>query len=275
MHLVAFYRSPSFSPGQHRDNDAAILDAVVANIVAVGHRVTRSCEREVEAGNVPAADGYLNMCQGPIATRRLIDSTAGRMPVINSGTGVLNCHRARMVSLLDRAGVPFPETVILPSRGYDLGCLARLIAGAVGPVWVKRGDVHAQVADDVVAVSPTALESAIDAFADRGITTVAVQAHVPGPVVKFYGVTGTSFFHAYLAAPNGTPESALDFAALAVIARQAATTLELEAFGGDAVFSTYRTPVLIDLNDWPSYAPVRDQAATAIATRFLHLFGED
>jgi hypothetical protein len=36
-------------------------------------------------------------------------------------------------------------------------------------------------------------------------------------------------------------------------------------FGGDVAFPTPTDPVLIDLNDWPSFAPVRAAAAEAIA----------
>jgi hypothetical protein len=39
----------------------------------------------------------------------------------------------------------------------------------------------------------------------------------------------------------------------------------LEVFGGDVAFPEPDAPVLIDLNDWPSFAPVRDAAAAAIA----------
>ena len=34
---------------------------------------------------------------------------------------------------------------------------------------------------------------------------------------------------------------------------------------GAVVIDAERRPVLIDLNDWPSFAPIRDRAARAIA----------
>ena len=45
----------------------------------------------------------------------------------------------------------------------------------------------------------------------------------------------------------------------------AARAVGLEVFGGDVAFPSPDAPVLIDLNDWPSFAPVRDTAAAAIA----------
>ena len=274
MHLAALYRNPSFSPGRHRENDTMILDAVVSRIENAGHRVSRASETEIEAGRIPAADGYLNMCQGPVATQRLIEATDGKIPVVNPGLGVLNCHRARMASLLSAAGLPFPDTAILPTRNYDLAALPLSIVDPARLIWVKRGDVHAQRADDVVSVGLSELRCAIESFAERGIEFVAVQAHVPGPVIKFYGVTGTSFFHAY-AIPEAGGSPSFDPVPLERLACRAARALGLEAFGGDAAFPQVDAPVLIDVNDWPSYAPVRQQAAAAIAARVLHLFCEE
>jgi hypothetical protein len=45
----------------------------------------------------------------------------------------------------------------------------------------------------------------------------------------------------------------------------AARAVGLEVFGGDVAFPQPDAPVLIDLNDWPSFAPVRVAAAAAIA----------
>jgi hypothetical protein len=39
----------------------------------------------------------------------------------------------------------------------------------------------------------------------------------------------------------------------------------LDVFGGDVAVPEPSRPVLIDLNDWPSFAPIRARAARAIA----------
>src|SRR2546422_10903361 len=64
-------------------------------------------------------------------------------------------------------------------------------------VWIKRGDVHAERPEDVVAASLDQVADALRAFTRRGIPWVALQEHVPGPVVKFYGVTDGRFFNWY------------------------------------------------------------------------------
>src|SRR2546426_4285202 len=50
---------------------------------------------------------------------------------------------------------------------------------------------------------------------------------------------------------------------LQAVAFDAAERLGLEVFGGDVAFPAPDRPVLIDINDWPSFAPFRDAAAGA------------
>jgi len=70
--LVALYRSPTYSPEAHRRNDTAILDDTVVALEHRGWSVTRSGEGDVAAGRLPAAELYVNMCQGPAASERLL-----------------------------------------------------------------------------------------------------------------------------------------------------------------------------------------------------------
>ena len=93
---------------------------------------------------------------------------------------------------------------------------------------------------------------------------------MPGPVIKFYGVAGGHFFRWYDAAVGvGGPRPEVDEARLRALAFAAADRLGLHVFGGDAVLPSPNRPVLIDLNDWPSFAPFRAEAAQAIA-RLVH-----
>ena len=108
------------------------------------------------------------------------------------------------------------------------------------------------------------VRQALARFAGRGIPRVALQAHVPGPVIKFYGVIGREFFHCYPAEAGDLPDAQFD-EPLQELAERAAQAVGLAVYGGDAVLTASGTPVLIDLNDWPSFAPVRASAAAAIA----------
>jgi len=171
------------------------------------------------------------------------------------------------VPALAMSDIPFPATVLL-STEEPLTRIQRAELAVLGPgaVWLKRGGVHAERPEDVLRLERNELERGLAEFAARGIGLAAVQAHVPGPVVKFYGVAGGDLFHAYLA-DTGAPVTPdlVDPEALRTLAFRAAARLRLDIFGGDVVIADRRRPVLIDLNDWPSFAPIRDLAARAIA----------
>jgi hypothetical protein len=126
--------------------------------------------------------------------------------------------------------------------------------------------VHAERDGDVRTLRRDELERGLADLAARQIRIAAVQAHIQGPVVKFYGVAAGAFFHAYLAESQApVPESLIAPEVLRTLAVRAAARLRLDIFGGDVVLAAPGRPVLIDLNDWPSFAPVRDSAAQAIA----------
>jgi hypothetical protein len=261
MRAVAIYRSATYSPGRHRSNDAAIMDATTARLAERGWSIERLGEGDVEAGIIPDADLYLNMCQGPNASARLLDLEASGARMLNTPSSVLGCHRHHLVPALEASGLSFPATVILPTTDAPLSAIDL----PDGDFWVKRGDVHAQQASDVVRTSRDLLPEALRTFGDRGVRQVAVQAHVPGPVLKFYGVGDGSFFHAFREDGRPVDGDTVDINALRRLAFAAARVVGLRVFGGDAVVAARAAPVLVDLNDWPSFAPVRDHAAAAIA----------
>lgn len=261
--LIALYRSPTYSPNQHRGNDTAILDETVAGLERRGWQVTRVGEREVAGGRLPAAELYVNMCQGPAASERLLDLVPREALAVNPPESVLNCHRHRLVNHMAAAGVAFPRTLIVPTADpQSLLPLVHQLNGDGRPVWVKRGDVHAETSADVVAAKEAGVADAIAGFARRGVSRVALQAHVGGPIVKFYAVADGRFFSWYAADSNSVEISEQSLKDLVFAAARA---VGLEVFGGDVAFPRPDAPVLIDLNDWPSFAPVRTAAAAAIA----------
>jgi len=263
--LVALYRSPSYSPLQHMANDTAIMDATVARLAERGWQVERTLERDVEAGHLPAAELFVNMCQGPVASERLAPVEADGALIVNRPSSVLACHRHRLVRRMADGELAFPRTLIVHTRSAPTADLSASF-GAQAQVWIKRGDVHAERPEDVVAVAPGEIRRALEAFAARGISWAAVQEHVSGPVVKFYGVADGRFFRYYGAeAGSAAPPPPVDEGKLRELAFAAARRLELEVFGGDVAVPEPDRPVLIDINDWPSFAPFRDGAADAIA----------
>ncbi len=264
--LVALYRSPTYSPAQHRSNDTAILDETIAGLQHRGWNVTRTGEGDVVAGRLPAAELYVNMCQGPAASERLLNLVPREALAVNPPESVLNCHRHRLVARMEAAGLPFPRTLIVPTADPQaLIPLVHQLNGDGRPVWVKRGDVHAETSADVVATKEAGVTDAIAAFARRGVSRVALQAHIAGPILKFYAVADGRFFSWYPADGPRDRHVEIDEDRLRELVFAAARAVGLEVFGGDVAFPKPDAPVLIDLNDWPSFAPVRVAAAAAIA----------
>lgn len=237
-----------------------------------GWHVTNTSEEEVEKGRLPPGALYLNMCQGSLASEQLMPLEADGALVVNGPTSVLNCHRHRLVKRMSATTLAFPRTLIQASSAAPPSAaqLEALAAGG-GTVWIKRGDVHAERCEDVVETALDEVGCTLTAFAQRNIAWAALQQHVPGPVVKFYGVADGRFFRWY-AADNGLGSEPLeiDEDRLRMLAFDAAALLGLDVFGGDVAFPAPDRPVLIDINDWPSFAPFRAEAAEAIAEYIQH-----
>ena len=217
---------------------------------------------------------------------RLQQWEARGIRIINRPEGILNCQRQRTVAAFAGSDLAFPETVLIDTaavstvrpdqlaKGEGMAGLPDLPAWLTGQrrdgagAWVKRGDVHATEADDVVYVEGAdAARGALRRFHARGIATAAVQRHMPGTVLKFYAVRGR-FFHC-VALPAGGEIPMAAVRGIDTLGRRAAEVLEVEVYGGDCVVGVNGELTLIDLNDWPSYAPCRARAAGGIAAYLL------
>src|SRR6267143_1933624 len=98
-----------------------------------------------------------------------------------------------------------------------------------------------------------------------------LQTHRPGDEIKFYGVAEGAFFHWFYS--GETRKYPFSFVALEDLAHRAATAAGLHVFGADVSVAPSGELTLIDLNDWPSFAPCRERASYAIAefiTRRVH-----
>ena len=259
MRLVGLYREAECSPGQHRSNDALLLERVAGTLRA--HKLTVEL-LTIDQASARRRDAALlfSMCQGRRALERLSEWEAEGISIVNSPRSALKTYRERLPGLMQSAGIPFPVTTLMPTDPASAETVT-----VNGGLWLKRGDVHASVAADVQWVdSAERLREGLEDFASRGIAQAAVQAHHEGDEVKFYGVAGGRFFHWFYPAdrPARYP---LDPAALERLATCAAAAAGLDIFGGDVIVSPAGELTLIDLNDWPSFAPCREPAAEAIA----------
>src|SRR5574337_228945 len=171
--FLGIAREAIFSPGRVAD-DGAILDGVAAALRSHGHEVILM---RADAPVWPEADAdttVFTMAQGATALARLQAWRAAGVSIVNQPDGILNCQRHRTVPLLQAAGTPFPDTVLVPT---DNGAVLPAWIDTAG-AWVKRGDVHATEADDVARADDTgAVRAALRRFAARAIGTAVVQRH--------------------------------------------------------------------------------------------------
>jgi hypothetical protein len=261
------YREPAHSPGRI-DADRAILESVGAALAARGFNV------ELIAPDAEFATHFANifvMCErGPILERLRSAEQTGSI-VVNSPEAIRNTYRHRMVELFARHHVSAPASQIVASDANS----PRPPTG----VWVKRYDFHATEARDVMyAASEEGWQEALHGFAGRGIPFVVAQEHVPGDLIKFYGVRNTvapvdaNWFEWFYHRDKGMLGYSFEVLRLRRAAFSAAAALGLEIFGGDAIIQATGEPVIIDINAWPSYARYRDAAAQAIADHLTERF---
>jgi glutathione synthase/RimK-type ligase-like ATP-grasp enzyme len=255
--IVGIYREPECSPGRHLSNDALLLEQIGFELRERGADVSLMTSEEAFAQR-PDAALIFSMCQGPHALAALEAWERAGAQIVNSPASALNTYRDHLPRLLAGAGVPYPETRLIETADTAAG-----LAPPDGPYWLKRGDLHASVSADVQQVqSREALRAGLAGFRSRGIRRAVVQEHRPGAEIKFYGVSG-GFFHWFFT--SDPPSAAVSAAALQELGERAATAAGLDVYGGDIIVDPSGTLTLIDLNDWPSFAPCRDAASEAIA----------
>ncbi|HVP80745.1 MAG TPA: hypothetical protein VMV04_22895 [Thermodesulfobacteriota bacterium] len=256
--VLGVYRENVYSPGKVRE-DAAILDAALAELVRAGYPVSTVEARDLE--KVCRRPSFLlTMSQSEQALGILEGWQKKGIRIINSVSSIRNTYRKPLISLLKSALAPIP-----PSRILRLEEVGREIPfGPLDSYWLKRGDVHAMEPGDVTKVaSKRELVEALDHFRRRGIEEILVQHHVEGDVIKFYGVGPGRYFRAFMTS-SGTEVTSLA-EGLSTLAHRCAEAVGLEIYGGDAIFSPRAGFTIVDLNDWPSFARCGPTAAREIA----------
>ena len=282
LHILCVGRSPRFSPNSV-DRDAAILAAVVARMQRKGHEVFTIAEDLLESVDLSEFDLVCSMGRSTAALQTLHRAASSRhLCVVNAPMALMRGTRQHLAEVFDAAKIPQPAYVSLRADQSDL---SQLPSDFGFPFWLKRADACAQKASDVQFVTDMSqARAALQDLADEGAASVLAVQHVPGDLVKFYGVEGTGFFHCHyptesagfskfgLEQHNGAPQhysySQQDLKAAADLA---ARHTGFTVYGGDAVILPDGRFRLIDFNDWPSFAACRREAAKAIAERVLQL----
>ncbi len=263
LQIAGIKRSRKYSPNQ-TTNDALIFLKTAQELIKLGANVNLYSEEDVKFEELKE-EIIFSMARGEDSINKLIQLQKTGVTIINPPQSTLNCYRSSMYQKLVESNISFPKSIIVKTKTKEQFTISQL---STRKIWVKRGDVHAIHREDVTqAYSDEELNFLLKEFANRGIRDALLQEHIEGDVIKFYSVFGTDFFHWYYQNGNNSYKFSEDY--LRELAELAAEKLGVIVYGGDAIIQRDGSIVLIDLNDWPSFAPVRIEASKIIAETII------
>ena len=174
MKIVGIKRDAIFSPNSVEKDRMIlqqVLDGLGDSIKMIDEKMLTSEEN---------ADVYVSMARHSTTLELLKEKEKEGALIINSAYSVERCERGWLNEAMRIEGLPIPDSE--GKEGY----------------WLKRGDMSAQSKADVVYCKDrAALANQQASFVIRGVTNWIVQAHIPGDLVKFYGVRGGFFRYYY------------------------------------------------------------------------------
>ena len=272
--IAGIVRGNCYSPN-HVGNDAAVFNETIRHLELAGYEVTTYTEEDVLNREV-LEPVIFTMARSKEVVEKLKEYENRGAVVVNSGYGISNCTREQMTRLLVDNNIPHPRSIITPTKDHHIA--QRLKEEGMDNCWIKRGDFHAIHREDVTYVRHIEeAEGILSEYALRGIPNAVINEHLVGDLVKFYGVAGSDFFYWFYpfnmnhskfgheqinGKATGTAFSVEDMHA---ICERSAQVLKVKIYGGDCIISPEGEIRIIDFNDWPSFAPCRDQAAPHIA----------
>lgn len=276
--IAGIMRAGAYSPN-HIGNDAAIFNATADQLRKRGCTVNIYSEEQFNSGKVKERV-ILNMCREQESIKRLQDMEDDGCIVVNSGYGIENCTRERMTRILMGHNIPYPDSVIVNT---DEAVVSQLRKAGINNCWIKRGDFHAMHKEDVSYVRHAEeAQEVLQEYFYRGIKRAVINRHLVGDLIKFYGIHNSPIFFWFypfdeghskygLEAINGKSKGIdFDIERLKGICHDAAEALGVEVYGGDCIVSPEGDIRIIDFNDWPSFAPCRNEAAPFIAKAVLN-----
>ena len=264
MKIATIARNPDNSPNMVA-NDAAILECITKELRKSGHNVIAIDE----TGGIPdGIEVICHMSRKHEVLEKLKAAEKDGTRVTNPPAAVNNCSRIEFMHILKENNIPQPVFRII-EKPEDFN-------GLKFPAWIKRGEGWSCHKDDVSYA--TDINEAVKFLAcmqERNIRRIVYTEHCKGDIIKFYGIGKDFFRHCYPAADkskfgleriNGyTRFYNFDIQRMHEIAARAAEAIGLEIYGGDCIVDSDGNIFIIDLNDFPSFSAVRNEAAKEIA----------
>ena len=279
IEIAGIMRAGAYSPN-HIGNDAAIFNAAAEQLRKRGYVVNIYSEEQFKLNEIKE-NVILNMCREQTSIAKLQQLEDQGKLVINSGYGIENCTRERMTRILLCNNIPYPDSLIVDTNEAVKPLLKK---SGFQSCWIKRGDFHAMHKEDVSYVRhPEEAQEVLQEYFLRGIKRAVINVHLVGDLVKFYGVRGTPFFFWFYPfdeghskygheAINGKSQGIkFNVKEMKSICQRAAEELNVVIYGGDCIVSPEGEMRIIDFNDWPSFAPCRNEAAPHIAKSVISL----
>ncbi|MBI4061441.1 MAG: hypothetical protein HY403_08435 [Elusimicrobia bacterium] len=267
MKALGILREIQNSPGRESD-DALVLKAVMDQLSILKTEVELMTPEEFDRADVSGYSLIVPMCEtySRLVRLRKIEAESG-VTAVNPADSVLGCYRTRMLESFARTpGLSYPPTEV--RRTTAAANRAAPAFGAPGGWWLKRGDVHNTCAYDVVFAKDWDEAARVcREFESREIKDLAIQRHIDGDLIKFYGVGPGQWFTWFYHDPASARRLPFELEDLAAQAELAAKAVKVEVFGGDAITTPEGKIYIIDINSWPSFARVRAEAAVQIARR--------
>ncbi len=263
IRIATIARNAEHSPNM-QGKDLAILESITEELLSQGISVTPVADNRLPAGT--AAVCHMSRSSGTLEL--LLAAEESGIKVYNSAKSVGNCSRERFMAILNDAGIPQPEYSMV-EHPEQLGSLHY-------PAWIKRGKGWSCHKEDVCYV--TNADEAAARFCkmqERGITECIHTCHIEGDIVKFYGIGKDFFRYCYpdpakskfgLEGINGKPNGyTFSTGRMKELAQKAAEAVGLEIYGGDCIVTAEGEIFIIDINDFPSFSAIREEAAKEIA----------
>lgn len=279
IEIAGIMRAGAYSPN-HIGNDAAIFNAAAEQLRKRGYVVNIYSEEQFKLNEIKE-NVILNMCREQSSIAKLQQLEDRGKLVVNSGYGIENCTRERMTRILLGNNIPYPDSLIVDTNEAIKPLLKK---SGFQSCWIKRGDFHAMHKEDVSYVRhPEEAQEVLQEYFLRGIKRAVINVHLTGDLVKFYGVRGTPFFFWFYPfdeghskygheAINGKSQGIkFNLKEMKNICHRAAEELNVVIYGGDCIVSPEGEMRIIDFNDWPSFAPCRNEAAPHIAKAVISL----
>ena len=281
--IAGVMRAGAYSPN-HIGNDTAIFNMTADELRKRGCLVNVYSEEQFNAQGGVEEDFVMAMCREQESIRLLQKLEDQGKVVINSGYGIENCTRERMTRILLGNGIPYPESLIVNTNENVKPLIEK---AGFQSCWIKRGDFHAMHKEDVsYCRHAEEAQEVLQEYFYRGIKRAVINVHLVGDLVKFYGIRGTSYFFWFYPFDEGHSKYGheevngrsqgieFDEQALKDICQRAAEELNVVVYGGDCIVGEGGDIQIIDFNDWPSFAPCRNDAAPHIAKAILSIFKE-